>query len=56
MDKDFKNNKVSIKVSAPTLVIPFEQKSWEVIYESECWVFTMGEVSLASQKEGNFDI
>ena len=24
IEKDFKNNKVSIKVSAPTLVIPFE--------------------------------
>ena len=45
LDKDFKNNKITIRVAAPTLVIPFDKKVHD---NSECWVFTMGDVSLNS--------
>ena len=55
LDKDFNNNKISIKVAAPTLVIPFDQKSWQLIQTSESWVFTMGQVSFESQSEGDFN-
>ena len=48
LEQDFQNNWVSVRVAAPTLVIPFEQKSWEQVYEGECWLFTMGELSFAS--------
>ena len=47
---------VSIRVAAPTLVIPFKQKTWEEIYESECWVFTLGDVSLISYKGTGFEV
>lgn len=55
LEQDFQNNQVSITVAAPTLVIPFKQKTWEEIYESECWVFTMGDVSLLSYKGDDFE-
>ena len=48
LEQDFQNNTFNIKIDAPTLVIPFKQKTWEDIYQSECWVFTMGDVSLIS--------
>ena len=54
--KDFKNNKVMISVAAPTLVVPFQQKTWEAIYDAECWVFTMGDVSILSYKGPGFDV
>ena len=56
LEKDFKNNQVSIKVAAPTLIIPFRQKSWETIFESECWVFTMGDVSFDTYKGPGYDV
>ena len=31
MDQDFQNNKIMINVAAPTLVIPFQQKTWDAI-------------------------
>ena len=36
-------------------MIPFNQKSWETIFESECWVFTMGDVSFVTYYGPDFD-
>ena len=42
-EADLKNNKISIKIDAPCLVLPFKQSSIQEIFNSECWVFTMGD-------------
>jgi len=56
LEQDFKNNNVKIKVAAPTLIIPFQQKNWESIYESEAWVFTMGDVNFNSYTGPDFEV
>ena len=55
LEKDYKNNDVVIRVAAPRLVIPFEQKSWEKIYQSECWLFTMGDFSFQTYHDKGFE-
>ena len=55
MDNSFKNNKINIEVAAPTLVIPFKQETLEEVTKSECWVYTMGDVSFNDTKRENID-
>ena len=50
MEADFRNNKIDIKIAAPTFVIPFDQTNHESIQGSECWVFTMGDCSFESHR------
>ena len=45
LDKNFKSKKITIRVAAPALVIPFDKKVHD---NSEFWVFTMGDVNLNS--------
>lgn len=46
-----KNNKISVKIDAPCLVIPFRQESQEQIEGSECWVFRMGDLDFYTECE-----
>jgi len=39
------------KSDAPCLVLPFKQQSLLEIYESECWVFTMGDAMFQTTSE-----
>ena len=55
LEQDFKHNRVSIKIDAPTFVLPFDQSGKQEIEQSECWLFTMGDFSFISYKGPEVD-
>lgn len=55
MDNHFNNNKIKIEIAAPIFVIPFKQETVEQVVNSECWVYTMGDLSFKDTVRENID-